>query len=302
MSVTFRQLEVFVEAAQDCNFRKTADRLGITQPSVSNQLRSLEAWAGYRLFERSRGTTPMLSTEGALLLERARELLACKGKLARAETVRSRSQPFRLRVGAGAYVLDTLIRAALPQFLRLHKGIVPDFLPLSSQKQMRVAVRSGHADIAVYTAGSQVTQSADTEVICEIPCSIYGSARFGRLAGARLKGVSALPFILPLEGSDAERWVLRSLKKHRITPRHISGRSQFADVIGGLVLSGKGVSMLFDEQMAEPLRANRVVRIGPTLPSGWRVLVTGQRARAPAVAPFLDFLREVLRPATADPR
>jgi hypothetical protein len=28
MSFTFRQLELFVEAARDCNFRRTADRLG----------------------------------------------------------------------------------------------------------------------------------------------------------------------------------------------------------------------------------------------------------------------------------
>jgi len=34
MTITFRQIEVFVEAAKDNNFRKTADRLGISQPSA----------------------------------------------------------------------------------------------------------------------------------------------------------------------------------------------------------------------------------------------------------------------------
>ena len=31
MSITFRQLEVFVAAAEDCNFRRTADYFGIRQ-------------------------------------------------------------------------------------------------------------------------------------------------------------------------------------------------------------------------------------------------------------------------------
>jgi hypothetical protein len=42
MSITFRQLEIFVAAATDCNFRCTADRLGVSQPSISNQIRALE--------------------------------------------------------------------------------------------------------------------------------------------------------------------------------------------------------------------------------------------------------------------
>jgi LysR family transcriptional regulator, low CO2-responsive transcriptional regulator len=33
---TIRQLEVFVEAARDCNFARTAERLGISQPAVSD--------------------------------------------------------------------------------------------------------------------------------------------------------------------------------------------------------------------------------------------------------------------------
>ena len=34
MSITFRQLEIFVAAAGDCNFRRTAERLGVSAPTV----------------------------------------------------------------------------------------------------------------------------------------------------------------------------------------------------------------------------------------------------------------------------
>ena len=75
MSITFRQLEIFVAAASDCNFRRTADRLGVSQPSISNQIRALEGHLGHSLFERRRGSPPVLSEEGQVFLEKAKELV-----------------------------------------------------------------------------------------------------------------------------------------------------------------------------------------------------------------------------------
>jgi molybdenum-dependent DNA-binding transcriptional regulator ModE len=51
MALTFRKLEVFVAVAEDGNFRKAAERLGISQPSVSSQIKSMERYLGYQLFE-----------------------------------------------------------------------------------------------------------------------------------------------------------------------------------------------------------------------------------------------------------
>ena len=73
MSFTFRQLELFVEAAHDLNFSKTAERLGISQASISNQIRRLERWVGRELFQRNRGSPPRLSSEGLELLQQPLE-------------------------------------------------------------------------------------------------------------------------------------------------------------------------------------------------------------------------------------
>ena len=72
MALTFRKLEVFVAVAEDGNFRKAAERLGISQPSVSSQIKSMERYLGYQLFDRHRGATSELSPEGREFLSRAR--------------------------------------------------------------------------------------------------------------------------------------------------------------------------------------------------------------------------------------
>jgi DNA-binding transcriptional LysR family regulator len=296
MSVTFRQLEVFIEAAKDCNFRKTADRLGISQPSVSNQIRALERWAGCDVFERSRGATPRLSKRGTAVLAEAQQVLAGKGRLVTNVSPRPAKEKFRLSVAAGPYILDRYIRTALPRFLEKHPNIVLDFLPPDGALNLRRAVRRSEADIAVYTVGRSARTLEGAELICEVPCSLYGSPRLARLAAKGRAAIESLPFVLPLEGSDMERWMLRALKKAGISPRNIVARCQFADVIADMVVSHQGVSALFDEHMFPHVQAGRASRLGPSLESGSRVLLLGPRARGRAAAPFVGFVRQVLKP------
>jgi DNA-binding transcriptional LysR family regulator len=294
MSMTFRQLEVFVEAARDLNFSKTADRLGISQAAVSNQIRVLERWAGRELCERSRGSTPRLSAEGTTLLSQAQTLIAGKRQLPTRQDRRPRKERLRLRIAAGAYLLERYIRPALPRFLQKHDGVVLDFLPTGAGvKDMQRAVRSGNADVAVFNGRRSVRRFAGAELIGETPCALYGTARFARLA-AKGADIASLPFVLPLEGSAMEQWALGTLKKAGITPQNVVARSQFMDVIADTVLSGMGVSVAFDEHMARHASAGRVSRLGPQLESCSCVLPVGKRARNRAAAPFLEFLRQLL--------
>jgi len=295
MSFTFRQLELFVEAAHDLNFSKTAERLGISQASISNQIRRLERWVGRELFQRNRGSPPRLSSEGLELLQQAQSLIAGKRQLAAPRKTRHGGERLRLRVAAGAYLLERYIRPALPSFLEEHPDIVLDFLPTGAAvRDMRRAVRSGDADIAVFNGRRSVRKYAGAELIGETPCSLYGSARFARLAANNPAAIATLPFILPLEGTAMEQWALYILGKAGIKPQNVVARSQFMEVIRDMVMSGTGVAMLFDEQMSEDARTGRASRLGPVLESCSCVLLAGKRARTRAARPFVTFLHKVL--------
>jgi molybdate transport repressor ModE-like protein len=81
MPLTFRKLEVFVAVAELGNFRKAAERLGISQPSVSSQVKAMERFLGYELFERRRGGPAELSERGRNFLAGATELVAARSAL-----------------------------------------------------------------------------------------------------------------------------------------------------------------------------------------------------------------------------
>lgn len=64
-SLTLRQLQIFVAAAKNLSFARTAEELHLTPPAVSMQLKQLEENIGLPLFERS-GREVRLTAAGAV--------------------------------------------------------------------------------------------------------------------------------------------------------------------------------------------------------------------------------------------
>lgn len=81
--ITLRQLRALAALAETGSFRRAAERLGVTQPSLSAQVQGLEAAIGCRLVERGRRGA-MLTPEGREADARAREVLDAVGALAEA--------------------------------------------------------------------------------------------------------------------------------------------------------------------------------------------------------------------------
>ena len=69
-----RHLRYFLAVAEAGSFSRAADRLGISQPSVSQQMRDLEAGLRVALFQR-RGKRILLTPRGLIFLEHARVVL-----------------------------------------------------------------------------------------------------------------------------------------------------------------------------------------------------------------------------------
>jgi epsilon-lactone hydrolase len=72
--VELRHLRAFVAVAEELNFSRAADRLFISQPALSRQIRGLEQLVGCQLLKRSTHQVE-LTVAGEALLERSRRLL-----------------------------------------------------------------------------------------------------------------------------------------------------------------------------------------------------------------------------------
>ena len=75
-----RQLAAFCEVVERKSFSQAAERLGVTQPAVSLQVRSLEERLGQRLLDRS-GRTVEATEAGHVLYRNARRILQAERQL-----------------------------------------------------------------------------------------------------------------------------------------------------------------------------------------------------------------------------
>jgi DNA-binding transcriptional LysR family regulator len=295
MSITFRQLEIFVAAASDCNFRRTADRLGVSQPSISNQIRALEGHLGHSLFERRRGSPPVLSEEGQVFLEKAKELVLGRAEMQQQSSYTRGPRAIRLAVTATPLLLDAYIRPKLPAFCEAYPNIVLDFVPLHPTRGPVPMVLGGEVDLAVFTGDFVNDDRLQAEVINTVGCSIYASPALARRASRPGAKLGDLPWIMPPDEFRPTRFMWRILKDAGVEPSNIIARSQFPDVIANMTLEGRGVAVLFDHFAASGLASGRIVKIGPQLASTSRILLIGPRAQRPAAQPAVDLFRQSTR-------
>jgi DNA-binding transcriptional LysR family regulator len=295
MAITFRQLEIFVAAASDCNFRRTADRLGVSQPSISNQIRALEGHLGHSLFERRRGSPPTLSEEGQMFLEKAKELVMGRQEMEQQGSSARGGRGIRLAVTAGPLLLDVYIRPRLSAFCEAHPNIQLDFVPLHPTRGAVPMVLGGEVDLAVFTGDYVADERLQAEVVNTVGVSIYASPALAKRAQKPGAKISDLPFIMPPDEFKPTRFMWRILKEAGFEPKNIIARSQFPDVIANMTLEGRGVAVLFDHHAASGLADGRIVKIGPQLPSTSLVLLVGPRAQRPAAAPAVDLFRQATR-------
>ncbi|WP_449277000.1 LysR substrate-binding domain-containing protein [Leucobacter sp. GX24907] len=87
---TFVQLKSFVVVAEELHFGHAADRLQMTQPPLSRQIRKLEEELGFEVFDRSKRQV-VLTVAGEAFLDEARKLLS----------IAERSQEMAQRIAKG---------------------------------------------------------------------------------------------------------------------------------------------------------------------------------------------------------
>lgn len=113
------QLQTFLTVVDEAGFGAAARRLGISQPSVSQQMRRLEDRVGHRLFTREGGAT--LTPDGAAMVIFARAMFAV------ADQVRAYFQQPEIEGVLRLGFNEDFARTALPSVLNVFARSYPNF-------------------------------------------------------------------------------------------------------------------------------------------------------------------------------
>lgn len=141
-----RHLRYFVAVAEDLHFGRAAERLGIAQPPLSQQIRRLEAELGARLLHRTNRRVQLSDVGRAFLVEA--KLTLTQADRAR-EVVRrvKRGEFGQLIIGHQATAEVSVFPRLLPKFTRRHPEVAISFqTPLLPQEQFEM-LRDGRIHV-----------------------------------------------------------------------------------------------------------------------------------------------------------
>ena len=262
---TLRQLEVFARLAVTGSFRSTAEQLGISQASVSNQIKTLEDQLGCRLLDRKPGRRPVLTSDGQAFHDDLRQFEQAAQQLAaHRRRAASRDEPARFRLLVGQGMFDNYVRAKIDSFIAANPAIELEFTTEPPSHSLVRAIDSGQFDFALINQRSDQSVGPSLQRMARVRGGIFGHRDF--VAGRKLpltpEAISALPFFLPRAGSRQERETLHRLAQSGIKPRKVVGHTQYYDVMGAMLDRGVAIASYSEAIMPLAMRAN-VVRLLP---------------------------------------
>jgi DNA-binding transcriptional LysR family regulator len=157
--VATRRLEAFLAVVEHGGFSRAAERLGVTQPTVSQLVAGLERSIGAPLVVR-RGT-PRPTPAGRALVPHAKRLLAAAEDAADAVASADRDARRHLRIAAGEALATYVLPPAVARLRERLPGLTATFV-VGDEERVIDALRDGEADAALLTdrtepAGFDVT-------------------------------------------------------------------------------------------------------------------------------------------------
>ena len=289
---TFRQLQVFASLCATRSFRRSAESLGISQASVSNQMNTLEAQMGVALFVRGRGQKPMLTAEGVAFLDDLRTFQAAGEALAahRRRPAKEAAQPVRYRMLIGQGTFDRYIRPKLDRFFATHPQIELTFESHTPSSELARDIAEGRYDFVMVHRLADSPAEPHLRELARLRGGIYGHSKFaeGRTLPLLTGQVNKLPFLLPI-AYPTEHEMLEFYRRHGIVPRNIAGRTQHYDVMVAMVERGIGVACLTDAILPAGGVREDVIMLLPV--ENWRLMWYrkdgGADPRGDAVQAFL---------------
>ncbi|MGW7007817.1 LysR family transcriptional regulator [Streptomyces sp. NPDC054933] len=291
--LALQQLHAFAVLAEELHFGRAAQRLGIAQPPLSQQIRRLELRVGHALLVRGPGRIALTPAGRELLPAARRALEEVAGGLDAARRVGSGATG-RIRIGFAASLALTI----LPGLLRAYRGRFPDVEMEIHEMTTAPQVAALHQeviDIGLLREPSDEPGLAVEPIMSEEFVAVLPVGH--PLAGQHVVPVAELarePFVLlpRASGPTVHDRIVSVCRDAGFEPR-LGQRAVEWQTVCALVEAGLGVSLAPASIRRIRLKGVAYRRIAPdtartTVAVSWRC-----DDRSPLVARFLEVARGV---------
>lgn len=243
-----RHVRYFLAVAEARNFTRAAERLGIGQPPLSQQIRDLEDEVGARLFRRLPHGAE-LTEAGQAFLERVRHLPAQAGDAIEQARRAARGETGTLRLGfTASAILMPAVTGAIRDFRRAWPAVAVA-LDEDNSAHLAAKLRDGRLDLAFLRQdGAEIGDMAlhpiaDEPMVVAVPAAHPLARKAGRRL--RLERLRDEAFILTPRpvGATFHDAILAACRAAGFEPRLGPHAPQLASALA-LVAAELGVSVV----------------------------------------------------------
>jgi len=298
-----RHLRYFIVVAEELHFTRAAERLGMQQPPLSQQIQALEQELGFALFHRHpKGAD--LTAGGEVFLKEAKAILASVDSAARRAALAADGSEGTISVGVTS---SSVAHPVLPDILRAYRERYPKVMLNMSEgnaAELTDAVEAGKIDVAFLrqpvreSARLRFLQLLEEEMLLVLPAGhrLLAEQAAGALPVIALSALADEHFILVRKHGAPGMYsnLIRACEQCGFTP-HIAHEIDRMLTNISLVAAGVGISAV-PASMRE-FHKERVVYCRMQGPRELLVapinLVARDDENAPAVRNFLQLATEI---------
>jgi DNA-binding transcriptional LysR family regulator len=258
--VNLHHLELLYTVAACESYSRAAERLGISQPAVSMQLKRLEEAVGVPLVV-TRGRQVQLTEAGQVLAGYAARILRLNEEADQAMADFRAMRRGRLRIAASSTPGAYLLPAAIAAFRQAHPDIALGLEVGNTRTSLRLAAE-GVVDLAV--VGEAVADELEVELrpLCvdRLNVVVAPGHRWARAGAVSAQELAAEPLILREEGSNTRQVLTRRLAAQGLKPQ-VAMELGATEAVKEAVAAGLGASVLSGWAVRHDLASGRMVRV-----------------------------------------
>lgn len=279
----------FYWAAKEQNLSRAAERLFVTQPSVSHAIRQLEEQLSVNLFHRGpRGV--VLTEEGQLLFDHVQQAFQSLESAERLIGEQSRLMRGELRIGGGDSLIKHYLLPYLSRFCSDFPGIHLNLMNGTTAEITR-HVKEGRIDFGIVRLPVEDSALTALEAITVQDCFVAGP-KYAHLAERPipLAELNRYPLILFTRTSTSNRFIQEFAASHGVT---LEPEIELAsvDLLIAFAKAGMGISFVTRQFAKAELEAGNLVELNLAEPIPSRkagIVILKNRRPSPAASVFIQ--------------
>jgi DNA-binding transcriptional LysR family regulator len=286
--LNLRHLAAWLAVVEEGSVTAGARRLSISQPALSQQLRTLERHIGGALLERlPHGVQP--TPLGRALLHDARATLAAAGRLHRqAQRVAGHAAGV-LEIATLASLADATLLEPMREWHRLHPDVALRLSEFPRQEQMEESASTGAGDVAIgvrpHAWSGPVVSLGYEQFVVVLPPQ---DPLHGDDSPIALEELSDREWVLCESANGLSEYVMTACAHAGFRPREAVSTSQ-VQAMTNLAMAGLGATLVPSHTVPEKYRS--VARpLDP--PIVWELAAFVRTILSPLAAAFVELVKQ----------